>query len=371
MNKRFSAKDRPYVPVEAGHVGDGELDRTMRLVGIDDPAVLSPEQLAAKYPVSYNIPEVDHKFVAHLADNENADQMVETHARSEIQKHNPVDLEQIDQRAGDLTGQITLFEGINERIARISRKRPSFEEVAVDEAKYSNAHKSILDLVSSTVLITGGMLVMGVTISNIILQGDRIPLAYDYPVIAYVFAFIPISIMFVLAQAYLWIDSNRGKNNYIALIFVLAIITSIVWLVTFSPAYSADVLDDDLSAPPGFDIFSLHISIQLWGEILLGALIKIAMFRKDRDYRKTEIRETADSKRTRASIAQNNILIKPLAAELEAISRHRTAYIGTMNSFVSAYKAALTAKKLELSRSREAGELAAAQVKLSHQFPKS
>ncbi len=347
------------------HSSQSELNWTQRLISLDDPQAVSEEEMKHRYPIEFTAPPVDQSFIKQVALHDDAEERVEEKAETAFDAANPIDRAGLETREDNLAAQIHANNQAANRAREEGDREPRFEEVAIRGSKYDHTEFFLKQMVILAFLIVSGVLVMGATLSNVILESDKVPLAYDYPAIVYLFAFIPVTMMFVIAQAWQWIRCERCKIAYTGALFILCLAVSAAWIATFGPAYSEAVEFGDLSAPAGFDFYPLHITLQLCGEILLGALVKIALFRMDRDSRKTEPRETASSKLSRASVNMLAIMNAPMRMELEAISRQLTAHKAAKKSFVSTSHAALRAEQAAMALLDERANAAAMQARLS------
>lgn len=350
---------------EAPHSSQTELNWTQALIALGLPQAVSDEVMQNRYPIGFTAPPIDHDFIKGAASYDDAEQQVAEKAEADFTSLNPLDVEGLEARKTHLESKIKANEQEAERARREHEQEPSFEEVAVKEAKYDHAKNFLKQSIPLGILVGAGIAVMGATLSNVILESDKVPLAYDYPAIVYLFAFIPTTMMFVIAQAWQWFRCERCKAAYQGALFLLSMLIAAAWIATFGPAYSQTADLSDLSAVPGFDFYPLHITLQLCGEILLGALLKIALFRMDRDRRKTEPRETASSKMHRAT--ENMVAAKNLPLHLEqgAIARQQAAYKASKTSFVAVCRAALRAEQAAIALLEERANAAAIQARVT------
>ena len=102
----------------------------------------------------------------------------------------------------------------------------------------------------------------------------------------------------------------------------------------------------------------MHITVQLFAEILLGALLKIGLHIIDRKFRKTDFQETTARKVLRAAIKQDNALISPIAAEYRRLCEHSEARDAARAAFVDNYLAMLADKKHHLLKAERSAGLA-------------
>jgi hypothetical protein len=351
--------------VKAPHSSQTELNWTQALIALGLPQAISEEVMQNKYPIGFTAPPVDHDFIKGAASYDDAEQQVAEKAEADFTSLNPLDIESLEVRKTHLASEIRANELEARRARQEHEQEPSFEEVAVKDAKYEHTKIFLKQSILLGTLVTAGIAVMGATLSNVILESDKVPLVYDYPAIVYLFAFIPVTMMFAIAQAWHWIRCERCKAVYMVGLFLFSILVSAAWIATFGPAYSQTFNLSDLSAEPAFDFYPLHITLQLCGEILLGALLKIALFRMDRDHRKTEPRETASSKILRAT--ENMVALKnvPLHMEQDAIARQRAAYKASKISFVATCRAALRAEQAAMALLEERANAAAVQARVA------
>ncbi|NKX63297.1 hypothetical protein HEP89_04235 [Labrenzia sp. 5N] len=350
---------------EAPHSSQIELNWTQALIALGLPLPISEEVMQTRYPIGFIVPPVDHDFIKGAAPYDDAGRQVEDKAEADFTSLNPVDVEGLESRKTSLISEIKINDRAAEQARQEGEQEPRYEEVAVKEAKYLHTKIFTLHQILHAILIAFGVIVMGATLSNVILGSDKVPLAYDYPAIVYLFAFVPVTIMVVIAQAWQWIKCERCKASYKGALFLLCLLVSAAWIATFGPAYSDATDLSDLSVDPGFDFYPLHITLQLCGEILLGALLKIALFRMDRDSRKTEPRETAASKMSRASVNMLALINAPLLIEQAAIARQLKAYAAAKRSFVATCLAALRAEQAAMALLEERANAAALQARVA------
>ncbi len=350
---------------ELPHSSEAELNWTHGLIALGNQQVVTDEVMQIKYPTGFIIPSVDHEFIKGAAPLDDAQEQVEEKADADFTALNPIDVEGLEMRKASLASEIKANDLAAVQARQEGEQEPRFEEVAVKESKYHHAKIFTLHQILHGVLIVVGVIVMGATLSNVILGSDKVPLAYDYPAIVYLFAFVPVTIMVVIAQAWQWIKCERCKASYKGALFLLCLLVSAAWIATFGPAYSEATDLSDLSVDPGFDFYPFHITLQLCGEILLGALLKIALFRMDRDSRKTEPRETAASRMSRASVNMLALMNAPLLIEQAAIAKQLTAYAAAKRSFAAICLAALRAEQAAMALLEERANAAAIQARVA------
>ncbi|MEP1574578.1 hypothetical protein [Roseibium album] len=342
-----------------------ELAWTQGLISLDLPAAVGEEVMKLKYPTSFSAPPVNHDFIRGVATHDDAEKLVTGKAETDHTSENPLDVDGRTERSVLLGNEIEANETEAKQAKEAQQGEPTFEEVAVKEAKYENANFSFAYAIMNWLLVLAGIGVMGATLSNFILESDKVPLAYDYPAIVYVFAFVPVTIMFILAQMWQWLTSDHGKKTYTLVLFILNLVICVGWIITFGPAYSGGDNSLDLAAEPGFDFYPLHITLQLCAEILSGALIKIALFHMERDYRKTEPRETIASKKNRATTRLVELKNAPLRQETDAIAAQLVAYEAAKASYVADCLAALRTEQANIALLDERANAAAVQARVA------
>lgn len=298
------------------------------------PDLVSEEALLVQYPTSFEPPQRPDAYIKSIAGNEDAESLVEEKANSEFDATYPIDKDGYQAQIEVKNTQILTNDQRALEAQDDASLEPVTEEIAIADSKYPNVHRSLGTKFLFGSGVFGGYLVMGATIFNLMSESDVVPWMYDYPYLAYIFAFIPISMSLVIAQAYRWFNKDRHKNAYLGSLFLLSLASSAAWMVTFGPAYAGDTDSLDLSASSGSNIYAIHMSIQLCCEILIGALLKIALMHLDRATRKTEIRETSASKQHRLTVAILNAQNEPLRTEITAISKHLSAHSAARQSFI-------------------------------------
>lgn len=326
----------------------------------------SKEELLEEYPTEFKKPDSLDAYIISVAGDEDAEEQVRERAGLEHDEKNPTD--EVGHRANAEAKQKRV-DANNQRSDNAlaeAANEPVTEEVAVKESKYANAKGSFGTKMLFGTVILAGFLIMGATIFSLMSESDAVPWMYDYPYLAYLFAFIPISMTLVIAQPFEWIKCERCKNAYLALLFCLSVVASLAWYVTLGPAYAATNESSDLSQTAGFSIYPIHISIQLFGEVLIGALLKIGWMRKDRDTRDTEARETSASKQCSLALATIDALNEPLIAEITAINKHLNAHAAARQSFINECLAFLKSVQAEQAFAEARAEAIAEKAKFDH-----
>jgi len=342
-----------------------ELAWTQGLIALDLPPAVGEEVMKLEYPTSFSAPPVNHDFIRGVATHDDAEKLVTGKAETDHTSENPLDADGRKERKTQLANEIKVNEEEAKRARDAQKRQPTFGEVVVKEAKYENAKFYFAHALINWLLVCAGIGVMGATLSNFILESDKVPLAYDYPAIVYVFAFVPVTIMFILAQMWQWIETDRDKRNYTLALFVLNLVVCAGWVLTVGPAYSGGDNSLDLAAEPGFDFYPLHITLQLCAEILSGALIKIALFHMERAFRKTEPYETIASKKNRATTQLVELKNAPLLLEMDAIATQLIAYEAAKASYVADCLAALHAEQDAVALLEERANAAAIQARVA------
>lgn len=268
-----------------------------------------------------------------------------------------------------LQGQIDSYE--REKADAIERRKdePAFEEVQVKSPKLADALYDYASMVMQLVLLGGGISMMAVTLASLILQSDKLPFAYEYPFAVIAFAFLPLGMMVLIAQTYNGIKSEKHRTLYVWALFLINTAVVVSWLLTLGPAYAEIAVDlEDLGAEAPFDFFSLHITIQLFGEVVIGGLLKIGLHLMDCRYRKTVPMETTSRQCERAHISQIDWHLKKPIAELAALVLHRSAHNAALQSHQEDYSALLARKRAEQLQRDASIEAAGLAAKANHKF---
>jgi hypothetical protein len=380
---RFNGSNGVSPPSDGSYTNGGIKEAPLNSKNESDKAFLEEDDLlnipatkanpesdcSTEYLTDISTPEVDESFVESVKNSPDADRRVKEKAASEFQGANPICQDNLDRKEDHLNGEIKGYKEEEKEAVLRRQDEPAFEEVATTDPKKDNAYFPFLMFWALAAVLIGGVGMMSATIASFITQSDKIPIAYEHPYIAVLFAFLPLSTMIVIAQAYDWIGTERHRKFYLWSLCGLVAAVFIGWLVTLGPAYAQSSAGiDDLAAAAPFDFFALHISIQLCGEVLMGGLLKISLHILDRSYRKTEIVETTQRKCYRAHITQIKALCAPSLAELDALTKYRAAYDAALSNHRENYVALLEKKRLEQREREEAVDLAGVAASAAYQF---
>ena len=345
---------------------DDELAEAQKATRQSVRTAKTKEELLEEYPIEFEEPDGLDAFIVSVAGDDAAENRVQERAGLGFDKKNPTDekghranaeAKQKRVNANNQRSENALAEALNE---------PVTEEVVVTESKFTNAKSALGTKIQFGIAIIAGFLIMGATIFSLMSESEVVPWVYDYPYLAYLFSFIPISMTLVIAQAYDWIKCDRCKNTYLAVLYGLSILTSIAWIATFGPAYAGSGESSDLSETASFSIYPIHISIQLCGEILIGALLKIGVMRKDRDTRNTESRETSASKQCNLALATMDSQNEPLIAEITAINKHLNAHAASRQCYINECLAVLKSVQSEQALAEARADAIAQAAKFDH-----
>ncbi len=339
------------------------------LLNIPAPKANPEHDFSTEYPTDFSTPEVDDGFVEGIKNTSDADRRVKEKAESEFQGANPICQHNLDRKEDHLNSEIEGYAEEEKEAVKLRQEQLAFEEVATTEPKIDNAYFPFLMFWALATVLIGGGGMMCATIASFITQSDKIPIAYEHPYIAVLFAFLPLGAMIVIAQAYEWIGTERHRKTYLWSLCGLVAAVFAGWLITLGRAYApSSVGIDDLAAAAPFNFFALHISIQLFGEVLMGGLLKISLHILDRSYRKTEIVETTQRKCCRAHINQIKALCAGSLAELSALTKFRAAYDAALSNHRENYVSLLEKKRLEQRERDEAVDLAGVAASAAHQL---
>ena len=345
---------------------DDELARAQSITQQLKSSQKTEEELNKLYPTKFEKPECFDEGIVSIAGTGDAESLVEKQAGQIFDQANPIDKDGCYGQLAVNNVQISSNDHKIERIKAAGADEPTTEIVPVDEPKYSNVKKSLGTKLLLGVGIVGGFGVVGATISSLLSESSVSDWLYDYPMAAYLFAFIPIAMTLVLSQAYDWIECKSCKDGYLASLVALCVLGSIAWLATLGPAYAGQTDIADLSVTAGFSIFPIHIAIQLLDEILLGALLKIGLMRLDQRTRKTEPRETEESKKRRLAIAILTTESAPLRAENKAIAPHLNAHAAARQSYINECLAFLKSVQSEQALTEARADAIAQAAKFDH-----
>lgn len=138
-----------------------------------------------------------------------------------------------------------------------------------------------------------GFAVIGTTYASVIFGGHKLELVEDYPFIAAIFAFIPISLMIWIGHCYGQLRQGSERKTYRHRISWVAVILVVPLLLTFIPAYDLGINFSDVEPDPlleedsgyGF-LYTIHLTLQIFFEIVIGGIIKTMLidhYRSDRE----------------------------------------------------------------------------------------
>lgn len=328
----------------------------------NDGAV-SPDNFLEKYPVTFIEPAADDAFVRNCLGAQNAEKLVQERAETDFDKHNPSTNDGLKERRVRLKEEISFHEKEKLKALKARGDEPAYEEVTVKNTKVEDQFLGRAFYASLLSLLAGGFFMLTSTIAVTITQSDKVPLAYEYPYIAVLFAFLPLGGMWLASITYAEIKTTPKKSGFVWSIYALTGILTLIWVATFQPAYAEPDFDfEDLSAAAGFDFFPLHITMQLLGELFLGGSIKVSLQRRKEKILKTVARPLTGHKVYTKTARKMDKQLAPLLAESLAIERHLNAREAARNSYVNAQLGKLAKFQNDAKQADEVLKTAVAQA---------
>lgn len=320
-------------------------------------------------PETFDAPAIDKAFIEGITGKADASKIVGTHAKASFTANSPYSDDAFirEKMRLSIESKFNDWRMFGANISLLTN--PNFEEVAVSEGKVKNAHYPWFRVGFDVAVLICGMGALCFTMASFLNGSDKLPWLYGQPVyLAGIFGFVPIGMMFILARAFDWIKNRALQGLYLFGLFATLLVVAYNWQDTFGLAYSTLGDSDDIFQEAPIDYFAFNIRMQLIGEVLLGALLKIDLHVADRSWRKTVTYQSTIGQVHLANGFEVQSLSYVNRDKANKLDRSHEANKATEKRYALELQAALNAAEDKQKALDDAANAAAEAARAAHKF---
>jgi hypothetical protein len=244
-----------------------------------------------KYKTKSSLPEINTELIKKFASSPNGEDLVVNNAQGEHASHNEYSIEAAQHSLNTCDANSQHATASKDKANDIQGQQHSHRPVQTTDLNHSNAAAPTFEIASILFLIFIGIPLISTTFASLITKSEEFEFLFQYPALSLMFIFVPISLMVLIGHQYGELRYDHKRSQYLRRLMGLIACFGIIWIGTVLPAYappSSEETGDLLSEETGSVLlFSIHLTTQIFLEILIGGAIKCAFLNTKRAYRKT------------------------------------------------------------------------------------